>query len=333
MKNKTYIFGLICILLIVAGCIAKIQHWPGGGISLTLGFSLFTLVFMPTALINSFRTETDKKLRTLYIIAYICILIDCTGVLFKVQHWPGTNILMIISIPLPFVLFLPVYLLSIRKNKQLNYNNLLLVLFFFAYFASISALLAINVSKGILDEYVDSANNYEEQAKLSKLQTEILIGNLPASNSKDSIRRETLLKIKAASSSLYKLIDNMKIGIVRGAGDNSQLAIDTEGNVDLSKICNLDNKNIYNNEIFIKKSNELKKEMTAYRNFLMASLNPKEVEVATYIRNLLDTPNDWKSAEFDDKIMIAIMDALSSIKNKVALAELETITAIDNSNL
>jgi len=325
MKNKTYIFGVVCVLLISLGGIFKIQHWPLAGILLTLGLTLFTLVFMPTALLNSYKTETDKKLKKLYIIAYICIFIDCAGMLFKIQHWPGAGIFIIVSIPLPFVLFLPAYLLQIRKNKQLNYNNMLLVLFFFGYFAAITALLAINVSKDVLDDYANSANNYEQQAKLTNLQTSAIIEGLSAN---DSIKKEALLKINAKSASLCELIGKIKIGILKNVDDNNQQAIDAEGNVNLSKISGLDERNIYQREEFKAKANELQKGLSEFRNLLITSLNSKEVEVTNYLNHILDTPQNWQFNKFDGMYMIAIINELSAIKNDVALAELESVTAI-----
>jgi len=325
MKNKTYIFGVVCVLLISLGGIFKIQHWPLAGILLTLGLTLFTLVFMPTALLNSYKTETDKKLKKLYIIAYICIFIDCAGMLFKIQHWPGAGIFLIVSIPLPFVLFLPAYLLQIRKNKQLNYNNLLLVLFFFGYFAAITALLAINVSKDVLDDYANSANNYEQQAKLTNHQTSAIMESL---TDKDSIKKETLLKINVNSASLCELIDKIKIGIIKNVDDNNQQAIDAEGNINLSKIYGLDDRNIYQREEFKAKANELQNGLAEYRNLLITSLNSKEVEVTNYLNHILDTPQNWQFNKFDGKYMIAIINALSAIKNDVVLAELESVTAI-----
>ena len=325
MKNKTYIFGVVCVLLISLGGILKIQHWPFAGILLTLGVTLFVLAFMPIALMNSYKTETDKKLKKLYIIAYICIFIDCAGMLFKIQHWPGAGIFLIVSIPLPFVLFLPAYLLQIRKNKQLNYNNMLLVLFFFGYFAAITALLAINVSKDVLDDYANSANNYEQQAKLTNHQTSAIMESL---TDKDSIKKETLLKINVNSASLCELIDKIKIGIIKNVDDNNQQAIDAEGNVNLSKIYGLDDRNIYQREEFKAKAIELKKGLSEYRNLLITSLNSKEVEVTNYLNHILDTPQNWQFNKFDGKLMIAIINALSAIKNDVALAELESVTAM-----
>ncbi len=333
MKNKIYIFGIVCVLLILTGVMFKIQHWSGAGVLLTFGFSIFVLGFMLIALMSSFRTETDKKLKRLYVIAYICVFIECMGTLFKIQYWPGAGILLIIGIPLPFVLFLPAYLLEIRKNKQLNYNNLLLVLFFFAYFAAITALLALNVSRNILDEYIISANNFEQQAKTTNNQTLAMIESLPTNNAKDSIIKESVLKIRAKSSSLFKMIDNMKVGIIKNVNSNNEQAIDAEGHINLWEVNGLDNRTIYYREIFISKSKELKSNLLEFKKTLLTSIGTKDVEVTDYINHILNTPDNWQFAKFEGKHLIAIIDALNSIKSNVALAELETISTLDGSSI
>lgn len=177
MKNKLYILGIISVLLILAGSISKISHWPGANIFLVAGFASLALAFMPFALVSSYRSGQDTNSKSLYIIAYVCIFIECLGTLFKIQHWPGTGILFMISIPIPFVLFLPAYLFQNRKSTTLNFNNLLLVLFFFAYFASMTALLALNVSRNVIDEYVISAVKYDQQTQITNKNAQKLLDN------------------------------------------------------------------------------------------------------------------------------------------------------------
>ena len=46
-------------------------------------------------------------LRFVYTAAFISFIIDFIGMAFKILHWPGAAILLIIGIPLPFILFLP----------------------------------------------------------------------------------------------------------------------------------------------------------------------------------------------------------------------------------
>lgn len=326
MKNKLYIWGVVCVLIILIGCMFKISHWTGAGIILTLGFFLFTFVFMPLALVKSFRTETDKKLATLYVIAYISVLIVTVGALFKIQHWPGAGMLMMISIPLPFVLFLPGYLLSIRKNKQLNYNNLLLVLFFFAYFAVITALLALNVSKDVIDEYVDVTYSQEKCANLNTGLTDTMIEGHLARSASDSAKRELILKIREKVKGVCQLIDNMKVGIVKNIDAKNQQFIDASGAIDYQHVAGKDNKSIDYRPVFHEKANELKNKLDDYREFLLKNVKSSDNDFVTYINRSLGTAPDWTFSKFEGKRLIAIIETLSSIKNVVSQTEFEIVS-------
>jgi hypothetical protein len=326
MKNYTYVFGIICVLLISTGCIFKIFHW-GGGILITLGFIIFALVFMPSALTKSYKTETDSKLKKLYIIAYICIFINCMGALFKIQHWPGTEIFLMVGIPLPFVTFLPVYILQIRKNKELNYNYLLLILFFFAYFASITALLALNVSRDLLDEYIISAYHNDQRTKLANDQSLIFIERLPTRNATDSIKKESILKIKAKADDLCTMIDHIKLGVIKNTDSKNLEAIDAAGNINLWKINNKDSKSI-NFDIMYPKMTELKNNLITYKQML-ASLNTNETELNSYINHVLNISENWQFEKIDGKSIVSLIDALNALKSNIALAELETLSAIE----
>ncbi len=283
---------------------------------------------MPSALFNSFKIETNKKLINLYIIGYICVFAVCAGALFKIQHWPYANLILIISIPVPFVLFLPVYIWSIRKNKELNYNNLILILFFFAYFAGITSLLALNVSKNLLDEYVISANNYEEQYKLTTLQTSDLINSLNNLKPEDSIKNQSIQLINHKTELITRLIDNIKKGILKNVDDND-LAIDSAGNYNLWKIKGADNKTIYQNPVFIDKIDELKNSIKDYNKLLLSYINSNDAELKACINHMTCLPDNWQNSRFGGKYVIEIIDALNSIKLSLGLAELQTIISLN----
>ena len=281
---------------------------------------------MPVALISSFRSETDKKLRGLYTIAYVSVFIECLGTLFKIQHWPGAGLLMIVGIPVPFVLFLPAYIFQIRKNKQLNYNNLLLVLFFFAYFASITALLSLNISRNVIEEMVLSANSYEEQSQLTNSQTLALIASLPSKSTKDDANRQLALKINSKATSICDIIDRMKAGIVRNV-DNSNEELIKDGHINLWEVNGKDNRTMFYREIFKTKALELKGSLAEYKELLISAIN-NDKEVTDFINHQLDITEDWQFRKFDGKYLVAMVETLSAIKKSVELSAFEAVSAL-----
>jgi len=155
MKQKIYMLGLATAMIIVLGTMFKVNHWPGAGILLIGGISVLVIVFLPVALVNSFKDEDNKSKRLLYIITWLTSFVLFTGMLFKIQHWPGAGYLMLISIPFPFLVFLPVFLIVTSKNKEHSIFNTVYMLFLLMILSCFTALLSLNVSK---EKMVDSFN-------------------------------------------------------------------------------------------------------------------------------------------------------------------------------
>jgi hypothetical protein len=166
MKNKLYYLGTVSLMLITTGSVFKIFHFAGAGILLFSGFVLFCLLFMPLAFRSSYRHEQNERLKYMYLLTFLIFFLDFAGALFKIMHWPGTSWLILASLVLVFLVLLPVYVFYNRNDKEINYNNFIAVLLFFAWFAAVSALLTVNVSKNIIVATCNSSSNLDDQAEL-----------------------------------------------------------------------------------------------------------------------------------------------------------------------
>jgi hypothetical protein len=159
MKQKIYILGLVTALIIVAGLFSKVNHLPGAAILLTIGIATLVLLFLPLALVNNYRSESNKNL-VLYIVTWITCFVVFTGMLFKILHWPGAGYLLFVALPFPYVVFLPVFLFYASKNKSSNIYNTVCVLFLLAGISILSALLSLNVSKERIYDSYDFSRRY-----------------------------------------------------------------------------------------------------------------------------------------------------------------------------
>lgn len=183
MRQKIYIFGLITVLVIFTGVIFKILHFPGAGILLTLGFVTLVLVFLPLSLINCYKSEGSKQNLLLYIVAWITCLIVFSSMLFKIMHWPGAGIMMIIALPFPYIVFLPVFLAVTGKNKNFSIYNLVFVLMLLVINSVFSSLLSLNVSRNRIDESFMLSANYQSIEKIlnkfpEKTQADPVVQNI-----------------------------------------------------------------------------------------------------------------------------------------------------------
>jgi len=160
MRQKLYILGIVTTLVVIAGTIFKINHWPGAGILLFAGIGTLVLIFLPLALRDHYNAEKNRQTLLLHIVTWLTCFIVFTSMLFKIQHWPFAGILMTIALPFPYVVFLPVFLITTSKNKNFNIYNTVFVLFLLAVSSVFSALLGLNVSRERINDSYNLSRHY-----------------------------------------------------------------------------------------------------------------------------------------------------------------------------
>jgi hypothetical protein len=165
MKQKIYILGVITAMIVFAGTIFKINHYPGAGIMIIAGIATLVLLFLPLALANNFRAAGNGKNLLLYIVTYITGFVVFTAMLFKLMHWPHAGTLLLIALPFPYVVFLPVFIVVTSKDKNFNIYNTAFVLLLLALNSVFSGLLALNVTSERIDDSYQLSRNYINQQK------------------------------------------------------------------------------------------------------------------------------------------------------------------------
>lgn len=325
MKNKIYYLGLAALMLVSTGCMFKIMHWPGAGIMFTLGILMLCFAFVPFAFISSFRTEENKSWKNLYIITAIVLIIIMTGALFKVMHWPGAGTLILICIPLPFILILPAYTLSRRKENEINYRNFLAIIFFFAYFAAITALMALGVSKNVIDGYIRSAINIDQKTEAVASYYLTWQEKINDTNKIGKEKSTMLQQVMKQSDVICNEIDSVVINMILLQNKNGTL-IKKDGKPDLWKI---KFKDAAVDDRIIDDLSKLKLKLIDYRKVLAESNGKKNI--ASQFSLPLKTNNDNKNWEYGmifNKILVSGIEQLYLLKHQVRMAEWKVLSLI-----
>lgn len=215
---------MICLSITMLAIIFKISHWPGAWILLIAGLGSSALIFLPTAHHALIKTSDDKLLRFLFTAAFISFGFDFIGMLFKVQHWPYAGILLLIGMPLPFVLFLPVYISYHIKRKLKTDLNFFGIILFMIYLAVFSTLLAISPTKEVLTEYAYATNSISGA-------NEYLSSSV--SGFKDS-------EISKSTEQLVKQIEDTKQKLILAADIDNKSLIKPDQFIDYSQLSGKD---------------------------------------------------------------------------------------------
>ena len=118
MKNTMKISGIAGTVLLGFAALFKIMHWPGAGIMLMLGGFIVAFVFMPSALTVLWKETHNTRRLFLYVSAFISGMLFITGVVFKMQHWPGAGIILSLAVLSGLFFFLPALLAGKLVDQQ-----------------------------------------------------------------------------------------------------------------------------------------------------------------------------------------------------------------------
>ena len=344
-KNETkkqnlflHVFALIGGITFMAGVLFKIMHWPGSGVILMVGYLSLLFLFLPTLLFVKLKSAQSKKLKRIYILGIVSMIIFSCSNMFKMFHWPGAAILMIVGSVLLICLFLPLYTGQIFKMERKITGQYIYIVIISMFLILFTSLLAINVSKNILGGFVNQANNTEAinnylEKKNVKLLTEI-------ENKKDTLEiKSKAISIKKNSDELCDYINNIQIDLV-AIVDNIDKANAKKVISDPMYIMAKDNWDKVNMLMIgidgNGKAKELKQKLIQYKSNM--GLNFKEnTDFAKFINNLINVKdkNDgqltisWEDSNFYLCSLIRAVSTLKELQSEVRIAESKALENIN----
>lgn len=286
------------------GSLFKVLHMPGASILLLLSVFMFCFIFLPMALYNNYVNQDEKKSAWLYIVTFIVFFVCILGALFKIMHWPGASVFLVLGILSPFVLFLPVYLYQTRKPKSKSVKNNLAVMFGLTFLAVFNVFLAVNVSSNVLNIISMSGYNHEQFVKY-------LVDNSNAPTANE-------IKLKAQDISVY--IDELKQDVINDA---------LKGKKDIAasySLLTIPDKATAVSSIFVIKENEtisrvgeLRLKLDEFYKLIDTS-NSTSKEIKELTKNLIysnDYPEVWEIKQFSNNQVVSVYSTLCRIQSNV----------------
>jgi hypothetical protein len=114
MKKTLNVMGFIAAFLLFSTVVMKSNHLPGAGIIMVLsGFAIS--LYLPFFILYKPGTETGKSKAK--IVGAIAASLVNLGITFKFQHWPGSNVMLVLGITTFALVFLPM-LLKEKSGKE-----------------------------------------------------------------------------------------------------------------------------------------------------------------------------------------------------------------------
>lgn len=320
MKRSVYITGISCAILMLLGCMAKIMHWPGASIMLVLSVFLFCFWFLPVGIKSNYDNLPVKKMKTLHIVSYLVFAICMMGVLFKIMHWPGASMFLLIGLLSPFVIFLPVYLYHTREEEKTGNKNFLALVLGLMFLAVFSVFLAMNVSRQILWQGVVSVKQNESN----------VMSYAYSSDSENEVTK--------SANDLINYSNELKCQMLSIAEENMCDGNTINSNYKVDKISGLDNWGAANatflSEEGTLRTKVLKEKIETFKKNILASKNvtPELIELVnalfytgdTDVTGIYPPGMAWEQREFNYSLVF-MLDFLSKLQSNVRLVESQVL--------
>ena len=304
MKKVMLISGFISSFFLMTGILFKFLHWPGASAMLVLGIGSCSLIFLPLLFVLKVKESVDLKNKFIVLVGMLSAICLSLGILFKIMHWPGANLLGVTAIISLIGLFLPIYFITGIKNPETKTNTIIISLVTCLGAGLFLALVNTRPSATIAEK---SYYSNQQMQKISELNTVLTVKDTNEKNSTDKIKIVT---------SIYTKIEKLKLDLFNRS-ENTSLS-----KIDFSKLENPSNFKEVNSYLFgndtLAEQNlsELKSELISYLKLL-----PENKQKIAYEILNLDGKNNkenefqtWEQMYFYNTPISVTLQNLNQIK-------------------
>lgn len=322
MKRTMIISGALSALTFVLGSFFKIMHWPGAGVMLCLAVLVFCFGFLPILFVLKTKESISSRDKIVLFIATLFGIIVSLASLFKVQHWPGANMLWISALSILVFLFLPIYYLTGIRNPEAKLNT------------TISSILIL-VAAGILFMMTNLRSSawLEFGTDLAEQQIYVTRDALNASTNAvvASVAPERIADAKAIQSDcdqLYNAIEGIKGDLVKRATDDDPKISELEaiamnkGNFGLPVSTLFDNEGKESPLLQLLNANLLNLRKTMQEKHGLANPMLLKVDETTVYD---DETKTWNQTHFYHLPFEVVMKNLTQLQIEIRLVELTCI--------
>jgi len=320
---------LIGGILTMFGILFKVLHWPVAGELIFIGWSIIIWIFLPILLFVKLKGSTQRNERLIYLFGVLGLMIFELSTLFKLFHFPGAAILMILGAILIISVFLPMY--TWREFKQTGSLNgrYVYVVLCSTIFILLNVLIALNVPRDVLRGFVTEEQNSKEIANYLGQKNERFYKDLQKNT--DNKHLQQIKTICEESDKLCKYINLIKLDIIKNSEkvddktaeililNTDAISNRTESGI-VNKLMLSENGNVY--------ASKLKLGIEKYKKVVLEPISPDSLLYKNVVK-ILDTSDkrdetenlSWEHYTFRNKMIINSLSILTDIEKKVRMVE------------
>jgi hypothetical protein len=207
-----YISAFFAAMLFIMGTVFKIQHWPGAGRIMLLATLTAVVCFIPSMLMSRLREQKNAQKKIIYILGAAGVVFYVLGVFLKIQHWPGSAMLIWAGLVAIFFIVFPWYtFVTFREEKNISSKFLFMVIGSLAIVIP-SALISMNLQRSYEAGFYLQVN--EQQALFSYLYNH---NRYILDNNRDSLSASLFKQADIETNEIIKLVDEIQAKMIAEA--------------------------------------------------------------------------------------------------------------------
>lgn len=211
MKKIMLVSGTISAAFLSVGIFFKFMHWPGASMMLVLGIGLASLLFLPLLFTLKIKEKQKTKDKIVLGVGMLSAIAMSLGILFKVMHWPGANVMGLSAVLLMLFVFLPIYFLSGIRNPETKVNtivsSLVIILGCGLFFTLVNTRPSATIERTNVLANQHTQNSYEYVFKQNAISF-----NAIAKDS--SLKQENINTLRKSCVALCTSIEELKLKLL-----------------------------------------------------------------------------------------------------------------------
>lgn len=314
-----HVLALLGGIPLMIGILFKVNHWPLATILLSVGWFILLFVLLPIWFFKKIKEIETKREKTMYAIGALGLILFELSTLFKIQHWPGAAMLLLVGAILIVSVFTPMYAKIISKKTNYVSEKYIYVIIVIIFFTLFGTLININFSKRVWSSL--SNTNYYAQVEYEYY-------NSQNNNMLSQVSNADLLLIHEKADEICKEIDKTKMELIIRSQDINESEV-TKYMKDINLLNNKYEHDVVNKVFF---GNGDKPYASLFKNQLLdfkKIILKNQPELENEIEKLLNLEDinshgvmqTWEKGMFSSSSLYVTLIQLSNISRNIRVLE------------
>jgi hypothetical protein len=324
MKKIMIAGGIFSATTMTIGLILKFLHLPGASILIMLGVLSLGFLFLPLMFILKAKEKQNKKDKLIVGLGTVFGILISFAILFKIMHWPGANIMGLVSIGIMLLVFTPVYFFTGIRNPDTKVNTIVVTILLIMGCALFLTL--VNARPGVsIAKSTESSNQYlEETYRYASKQNEVIFASLTNDSNANTNQLKELHK---KGTELCNKIEVLKFNLLE-ATEGVPVTVINYSNLSKPDNYDIPSHILFSETMANQQLLDLKQNLNDFNAYTSSTFNKNSAELINLSDKPIDNTNEkisWEKRNFYHVPLTCVLRNLTQLQMELRYMELSCL--------